>query len=98
MQVSCQVQPKLSPMQKRQITTRMFECDYECGYRASLTILQDQGYVIKNTDMDSGLILASVDRKTSGGSQVLQALLLGYVSDKGTDVETLCQYQTPYFL
>ena len=87
---SCQVQPKLSPMQKRQLTTRMFECEYECGYRSSLTVLQDQGYVIKNTDMDSGLILASVDRKTSGGSQVLQALAYGFVADKGTDVEVSC--------
>jgi hypothetical protein len=85
--ISCTPTPKLSPMQIRQITTRMYECDYETCYRATLTCLQDQEYVIKNTDMESGHILASVDRQTKGGSQFLQALFTGYVSDKGTEYE-----------
>lgn len=87
---ACTPAPKLSPMQMRQITTKMFESDYENTYRATLTVLQDQSYVIKNTDMASGLILASVDRKTSGGSQVLQVLLVGFVPDKGTEIEVSC--------
>jgi len=65
----------------------MYETDYETCYRATLTILQDQGYVIKNTDMDTGHILATVDRITKAGSQVAQALLFGYVSSKGTVFE-----------
>jgi len=85
--ISCTPKPKLSPMQVRQITTKMFESDYETCYRATLTVLQDQGYVIKNTDMETGHILASVDRQTKGGSQFLQALFTGYVSDKGTEYE-----------
>lgn len=84
---SCTPKPQLSPMQVRQITTKMFECDYETCYRATLTIIQDQGYVIKDTDMETGHILASVDRQTKGGSQFFQALLTGYVSDKGTEYE-----------
>jgi len=87
---SCTTGPQLSPMQKRQLTTKMFRCNYENAYRATLTVLQDHGYVVKNTDMDSGLIVANVDRATSDGSQVVQALLLGYVSDKGTEVEVSC--------
>ena len=85
--VSCTPKPKLSPMQMRQITTRMFETDYETCYRATLTVLQDQEYVIKDTDMETGHILASVDRQTKGGSKFLQAVFLGYVSDKGTEYE-----------
>jgi len=81
---------KLSPMQIRQITTRLIESDYENVYRASLTVIQDQGYVIKNTDMDSGLIVASVDRKTKAGSQIAQALFLGYVPSKGKEFELSC--------
>lgn len=87
---ACTPAPKLSPMQTRQITTRMFDGNYETVYRAALTIIQDQGYVIKNTDMASGLILATIDKKTSGGSQALQALFLGYVSSKGKQFELSC--------
>jgi len=87
---ACTAAPKLSPMQARQITTKMFESGYENIYRATLTVLQDQGYVIKNTDMASGLILASVDRKKSGGSQFFQALMVGYVPNKGTEIELSC--------
>jgi hypothetical protein len=77
----------LSPMQKRQITTRQIEGSYENVYRAAMTVLQDQGYVVKNTDMASGLIVANVDRETSKSSQFWQAALLGAVYDKGTFVE-----------
>ena len=85
--VNCAPIPKLSPMQIRQITTRMFETDYETCYRATLTVLQDQEYIIKDTDMETGHILAKVDRQATGGSQFAQALFLGYVSDKGTEYE-----------
>ena len=88
--VSCATGPKLSPMQVRELTTKLFEGDYETIYRATLTVLQDQGYVIRNTDMASGLILGYADRKTSTGSQVFQAILLGHIPDKGTDIEASC--------
>jgi len=77
-------------MQQRQITTHIINGAYEDTYRATLTVLQDQGYVIKNTDMASGLIVANVDRAASGGSQFAQALILGYVADKGTEIEVSC--------
>jgi hypothetical protein len=77
-------------MQVRELTTKLFESDYETIFRATLTVLQDQGYVIKNTDMPSGLILGVADRKTAFGSQLLSALLVGYVAHKGTDIEASC--------
>jgi hypothetical protein len=79
--------PKISPMQMRQFTTRNFEGGYEDVYRATMTVLQDQGYIIKNTDMQSGLIVASIDKETSKGSQVMQAFWAGYVWNKGTQIE-----------
>jgi len=87
---SCNPTPQLSPMQIREITTKLFEADYENTYRATITVLQDQSYTIKMTDMNSGLINATVDRKTSGGNQFLQALLSGHVSDKGSLYELSC--------
>jgi hypothetical protein len=88
--IQCTPEIQLSPMQKRQITTRLFEGNYENAFRASITVLQDQGYVIKNTDMASGLILATVDRQTATVNQVAQILLLGFAFDKGTEVEVSC--------
>ena len=78
----CASRANLSPMQKRQITTHQIEGSYENVYRAAMTVLQDQGYVVKNTDMASGLIVASVDRETSESSQFWQAFLM-----KGTFIE-----------
>lgn len=85
--VGCAVQPQLSPAQKRQITTRLFDTGYETAYRSILTVLQDQGYIIKNTDMNTGLINATIDREAGTGSQVAQAVLLGYVADKGSEMD-----------
>lgn len=82
--------PQLSPMQVRELTTKMFESDYETVFRSTLTVLQDQGYVIKNTDMAGGLILGYADRKTAFGSQLFSALMLGFVAHKGTDIEVSC--------
>lgn len=87
---ACTPEPKLSPMQIRQITTRMFDSDYETVYRAALTVIQDQGYIIKNTDMASGLILAGIDKESSTGKQLFQALMFGYIADKGTEFELSC--------
>ena len=77
----------LSPMQMRQFTTRNFEGNYENVFRATMTVLQDNGYIIKNTDMGSGLIVASIDKETSRGSQFWQAVWAGYVWNKGTQIE-----------
>lgn len=85
--VGCAAGPQLSQMQIRQLTTKMIEGSYENVFRATMTILQDQGYVIKNTDMNSGLIVANIDRETSGGSQFMQALFLGRITDKNTVIE-----------
>jgi hypothetical protein len=57
---------KMSPMQKRQITTRVVDATYDDTYRATMTVLQDHGYTIRNTDMDTGLISAYAFRQDDG--------------------------------
>ena len=79
--------PQISPMQMRQFTTRTFDGNYENVFRATMTVLQDHGYIIKNTDMNSGLVVGSIDKETSKGSQFMQAFWAGYVWNKGTVVE-----------
>lgn len=87
---NCYVGPQLSPMQKRQITTKIIEGSYNDTYRATITVLQDQGYIIKNTDMESGLLVASIDKAESTGSQAAQILLFGYIFNKGDEIEISC--------
>lgn len=70
----CVMTQKLTPMQKRQITTRIIEASYDDVFRASLTVLQDDDYNIKNTDMETGLIVADVERELSGGWKTVAAL------------------------
>ena len=81
--------PQVSPMQMRQFTTRTFDGNYENVFRAAMTVLQDQGYIIKNTDMNSGLIVAEIDREASKSSQVMQAMFSqnGYIANKGTLIQ-----------
>lgn len=86
----CATAPRLTPMQIREISTREIEGSYENVYRATMTVLQDNGYVITNTDMASGLIVATIDKETSGGSQFAQALFLGHVADKARVYEASC--------
>lgn len=83
----CASKASISPMQKRQITTKQVDGAYETVYRATMTVLQDQGYVVKNTDMAAGLIVANLDRETSKGNQFWQAFWLGGIYNKGTFVE-----------
>ena len=84
----CATTPKMSPMQLRQITTRTIQGGYENVFKATMTVLQDNFYIIKQTDMEAGLIVAEVNREASGWSQFLQALgSEGEISNKGTVVE-----------
>lgn len=83
----CAVQPQLSPVQKRQLTTKLFDSSYETTYRAILTVLQDQGYIIKNTDMNTGLINATVDRKLDTDAQVAQVVMFGAYGARGLQID-----------
>lgn len=66
---ACTVAPKMSPQQIRAMQMRTFEsASYETVFRAFKTVLQDEGYIIKNQDMKGGLILANIQKSTSSGS------------------------------
>ena len=88
--VGCATAPVLSPMQIRSITTKHIEASYDNIYRACIAVMQDQGYIIKNTDMNTGLIVAQVDREASKSSQFWQAFWAGAIYNKGTLVEVSC--------
>ncbi len=85
--IGCAAQTQLSPLQKRERTTRLIEGEYEIIFKSALVVIQDQSYIIKTTDMNTGLVNAVLTKEAATGDQVLQALFLGYVYDKGSDLD-----------
>lgn len=72
--VGCASQPPMSPQQRRALQTRTFEnTNMDNVFRAFKTVLQDEGYVIKNQDMQGGLIVAEI-QKTDSGAGFMAAL------------------------
>jgi len=79
--------PKLSPLQKRQMTTRLVEGDYETVFAAAMTVVQDHEYVLKQTNKDTGLITAEVNKDAGFASKFFTSNKYGYTSNSGTKVE-----------
>lgn len=55
----CTSAPMINPSERTQMRTRTMDTDYDTAYRATLTTLENAGYTIDNTDMQSGLIKAT---------------------------------------
>ena len=54
--------PPLSPMARAAMQTKELNGDFETAYRATISVLQDQGWQVEEVDKDSGLIQASSTR------------------------------------
>ncbi len=66
---------KLSPQQRRSLQVKHFkDSSYNNVFRAFKTVLQDEGYIIKNQDMDGGLIVAHSSKPMSLGYAILAGL------------------------
>lgn len=65
--ISCNNIPAANANQRAAMRTKTFDTNYETAYRASVTTLENAGYTIDNTDMETGLIKATVVRGNSGG-------------------------------
>jgi len=53
----------LSSLQRRSIEAKELEGNFDDAYKASITVLQDKGFVIKHTDYNSGVIEAETGIK-----------------------------------
>ena len=76
-----------STMQKRVIESHLLQGSYRNVYKASMTVFQDEGYQIKNSDMESGLLVCSKDKELDAGSQIAGAILFGSYASKGSVFE-----------
>jgi len=47
---------ELTPLQRRGIESRELEGDFEDAFKATIQVFQDDGYIIKDSDHQSGII------------------------------------------
>lgn len=60
---------QLSPQQRRSMQARTFSnAEYDNVFRAFKTVLQDEGYIIKNQDLSGGLIVANIQKTDRAGA------------------------------
>ncbi len=71
---ACVSSPSLSPQQRRALQVKGFSASYNHVFRAFKTVLQDEGYIIKNQDMQGGLIVAEASQRGSAAVAFLSAL------------------------
>ena len=87
------VEKALTPMERRMLTTRVIEAPYDNVFRAASTIIQDQQYIIKSTDMKSGLITAELNRETDFTSRLFMSSLKSS-SYNGTKIQLSAMVQS----
>lgn len=80
--------PKLTPQQRRALQVRTFDASYGNVFKGARTVLQDEGYIIKNQDYDGGMILAQKETSTSNSSLFLTTVgdNQSYVTGKSFDI------------
>lgn len=68
---------KMSPMQIREMTTKQINGNYKTVYKAVITVLQDQDYIIENTDFEAGLIVCEklVDKEKTANDYLMVMLV-----------------------
>ena len=71
---ACVSVPRLSPAQRRALQVKRFSASYNNVFRAFKTVLQDEGYIIRNQDMEGGLIVARASRSDMSTGR---AILIG---------------------
>lgn len=64
---------QLSQMQIREMTTKEIQGDFKTTFKATMSVLQDQDYIIENTDFNAGLIVAEkeLNKETTAGDVLM---------------------------
>ena len=65
---SCETTPEMSPQQRRALQVRTFDSNYKNVFNAFKTVLQDEGYIIRNQDYTGGMILAEATKSSNKGA------------------------------
>ena len=59
--------PKVTTLQRSQMRTQTLDAEYKVTFKSAMIVLENQGYTIENTDMESGLIKAIVAKDATTG-------------------------------
>lgn len=62
----CSSVQTVTPLERSQMRTATLEGNYRTTFKSVMTTLENEGYTIENTDMDSGLIKASIMKNAVG--------------------------------
>jgi len=69
LQSGCATLSEVTPAERMAMQTQVFEnTSYENVFQSFKTVLQDDGYLIKNQDQGGGFIVASVDKNDKASS------------------------------
>ena len=56
---SCGTMRQLTPAEIKMMTTKQIEADYDIVFVSAISLLQSEGFLVSNTDKETGLINAS---------------------------------------
>lgn len=59
----------LSTMQRRSIEAKELEGNFDDAFKATITVLQDKGFIIDHTDFNAGVIKAKTGKKQGWWSE-----------------------------
>ena len=65
---SCSTTKQLSPNEMKSMTTKQFEADYDVTFRAAISLLQSEGFLVESSNKETGLINANkrIEQKKFG--------------------------------
>ena len=95
--MGCQTTAPLTPQQRRALQVRIFSsASYNTVFRAFKTVMQDEGYIIKNQDFEGGLIVAESQKpaESLSGGQFAMAVAVGVLSGMSGNSATQNNYKT----
>ena len=61
--------PTISTLERSQMRTKTMDGNYDIAFRSLMTIMENQGYTIENTDYNTGLIRATATRDATSSAQ-----------------------------
>lgn len=62
---SCATLPEMTAQEKRAMQVKTYDSNYENTFRSLKNVLQDEGYMIKQQDMNGGLVTAIKKKSNS---------------------------------
>ncbi len=88
----CAVQ-QLSGLQKRQIESKELKGTYRECFKATMTVLQDNAYLLRQSDMNSGLLVAVADKQVPAGEACIGAAFAGMAAKRGSVYELSANFE-----